>query len=112
MAEFPALFDVVTGERVKAKIVHVEDRFRHGRKVAKWLVLDAANNAVEWVTAFPARESTMARKGYREGTEIAPAAAKIGGSGKGLSGLTTARVVTYRTDGGYPSNAVPKGGAR
>lgn len=108
LAEFPALFDVVTGARVKAKLVHVPNRFRGYGTVSKWLVLDAAGNAIEWVTAFPAREATMARKGYREGREMAPAAAKIGGSGKGLSGLATAHVVVYRTDAGYPADAVVK----
>jgi hypothetical protein len=102
-AEFPALFDL-DGNLVAAKLVYVNDRYSYGSKVAKWAVLaddDPRSAAVQWIKAFPVRRSTMVRKGYTEGTVLAPAKADLGGGGTGLAGALTVREVAVRTDGGF-----------
>ena len=50
------------------------------------------------------RETTMAKKGYKEGTEMIPAKAEIAGTGYGLSGSAWAQA--SRKDRGYPDNAI------
>ena len=90
MAEFPALF-TLDGERVNAKLID-------GRFGRCWAMMDEAGKFTgEFIKAFPKRKSTMARKGFREGTEMAPAVAFMDGRGTGLSG--TAWVAVRRTDG-------------
>lgn len=95
LASFAALYDVDTDERVPAKLID-------GRYGLAWaLVVPGTDRFTgEFVKAFPARTSTMARKGYREGTELAPARAKITGSGHGLAGAASCYVTTARTDAG------------
>lgn len=95
VSEFAALFDL-DGNRVPAKLID-------GRFGLCWAICDEAGKFTgEFVNAFPKREATMARKGYREGREMAPARARIVGSGTGLSGAASCHVMTVRTDGGYP----------
>lgn len=103
--EFPALLDAATGERVKAKIVRVPGF--HGGTVSKWIVLDDADNALEWVPAFKSGpRSKLAKLGLVEGREKAPAKAALGGgSGRGLSGAASVHVIAKRTDDGYPEGA-------
>ena len=87
VAEFPALLDVDTGEWVPSKLIDT----RYG---TAWALLGpAARFTGEFVTAFPKRESTMARKGYREGSAIWPATAVTTGSGTGLAGAASVRVI-------------------
>jgi len=96
VADFPALFDL-DGNLVAAKLIN-------GRYGMVWGILasdDPDSEVVEWVTAFPARESTMTRKGYREGTVMASAAAKLAGGGRGTAGAANVRAIKYRTDGGF-----------
>lgn len=94
--EFAALFDAETGDRVPAKLIP-------GRYGTCWALCDVAGQFTgQFIGAFPARESTMLRKGYREGAEMAPAKAVIEGSGYGLSGCASAYVRAKRLDGGYP----------
>jgi hypothetical protein len=52
----------------------------------------------EWLPVHPARESTLARRGYREVEEVEVAEAKVtfDGHGRGLSGTAWVRV--YRPD--------------
>lgn len=103
VAEFPALFDL-DGNLVAAKLVQLDDRYRPGWKISKWIVLaddDPNSSAVKWITAFPVRKSTMTRKGYTEGYVKAPARVATGGSGRGLSGALSVSVYTERTDGGF-----------
>lgn len=101
VAEFPSLLDAATGERVRAKLVYVADRYAYGRKVAKWIVLDASDNATHWVPAYKTgKQSKLAKLGLVEGRETAPAKAFMDGEGHGLSG--TAWVAVKRTDDGYP----------
>lgn len=92
VATFPALYVVDTDERVPAKLID-------GKFGRCWAIVDEAGRFTgEFVSAFPKRESTMARKGYREGSEVAPAKAAVHGSGHGLSGSAWAAV--ERTDDG------------
>lgn len=103
---FLGLFDVETGERVKAKIVSCPGY--HGGTTSKWLVLDAADNAVEWLPAYKgdSKRSKLAKRGFEERDEQAPAKAGIGGgSGRGLSGAVNCYATAKRTDGGYPPEA-------
>jgi hypothetical protein len=106
VATFPGLFDRATGERVRAKVVYVEDRYGYGGgKKPMWLVLDAADNAVMWLPAYKgdSKRSKLWKQGFEERDEVAPAQAFMDGVGRGLSGR--AWVATKRTDGGYPESA-------
>ena len=104
MSEFPALFDL-DDNRVRAKIIHVKDNFSYGKK-AVWMFVDANDKPTgKFVNAFYAKPSTMEKKGYREGKELATARAEITGGGHGLSGCTSCSVSAVRTDKGYPESA-------
>jgi len=93
--EFPALFDLA-GNRVKAKVIN-------GKYGACWAFCDDDGQFTgQFITAFPARKSTMRRKGYVEGWEDAPANAHITGGGQGFAGMASCYIDIYRTDGGYP----------
>lgn len=97
VAEFPALFDL-EGNRVRAKLID-------GRWGQCWAICDDQGDFTgEFVSAFPKRASTMERKGYREGVEIARASARISApeGARGLSGASQCYVETYRLDRGYP----------
>lgn len=110
-AEFTGLFDRETGDRVKAKIVHVTGYGGYG-KVAKWLVLGANDEALAWVAAYKTgKRSKLYQMGFEERREMAAAKADIGGSGKGLSGAASCFVYARRLDGGYPADAVVWKGA-
>jgi len=100
VSEFPALFDL-KDNRVRAKLIN-------GRYGLCWMFFDAADNPTgKFVKAHPARESTMTRKDLKEGTETAPAAVTLGGGGSGgLAGVFSLYVVVFRTDGGYPADAI------
>lgn len=100
--EFPALLDL-EGNRVRAKLIRVYCKFTYGYK-SVWMILDENGRSMGLINAFPKRESTLAKKGFKEGREMAPAKADIQGSGYGLSG--SAWVAVVRTDGGYPATAV------
>jgi len=94
VAEFPALFDL-DGNLVAAKLID-------GKYGMVWGILasdDPASDITEWVTAFPVRESTMAKKGYAEGMVLAPAYADLRGAN---ACNVTARSI--RTDGGFSRN--------
>lgn len=96
LAAFPALFNL-RGERVRAKLIN-------GQYGPCWRV-ELGDGRVRFTGAFPARTSTMERKGFREGTEKAPA--KIGHTeGRGLSGAASLRFFFERADKGYPDDAV------
>lgn len=97
VAEFRALFDAETGERVRAKLID-------GRYGMCWAFADADDQFTgRFVKAFPKREQTMLNKGFREGYETVPAYVCLEGRGRGLSG--TAWVATKRKDKGYPADA-------
>jgi hypothetical protein len=105
MSEFPALFDL-EGNRLPAKLITVPDRFKGYGTRTCWALCDPATGRFTGVFVTPATigskrsENCLARKGYRQGTEMAPAKADIVGYGRGLSGNAWAAIV--RTDGGYP----------
>jgi hypothetical protein len=90
-AEFWGLFSLATGERLPAKIIQ-------GRFGSCWL----NQRTHQFFPHLPVRKSTLAKRGVEERREMAAARAVISGSGKGLSGCANARVITIRTDGGYP----------
>jgi hypothetical protein len=89
VAWFAALVDAETGEWVPSKLID-------GRYGTCWAILDETGTFIgEFVSAFPARESTMLRKGYRETEGLWPAAARLASNGTGLSGNVW--VQHYRT---------------
>ncbi len=97
--DFPALFDL-QGKLVAAKLIAVQSRFHHG-KDTMWGVLendDPSSKVIAWIKAHPARQSTMERKGYREGTVRVPAKAVIAGE-------TTAYATIIRLDRGFSRDA-------
>jgi hypothetical protein len=93
-AEFPALFDL-DGNLVAAKLID-------GKYGLVWGILasdDPRSQITGWVSAFPKRESTMTKKGYREGTVLAPARADLVGAN-----VCSVHAVKLRTDGGFSRN--------
>lgn len=97
LSEFPALFNL-EGKRVRAKLIN-------GKYGKCWAFCNPEGEFTgKFISAFPKRTKTMEKKGYREGTEMAPAYACITGNGTGLSGLTTCFVIIRRSDKGYPEN--------
>lgn len=99
-SEFPALFDL-QGNLVAAKLIACNNPYGHS-KVLKWGVLendDPRSKVTAWITAHPARVSTMEKKGYREGTVRAPAKADIVGE-------KTAYATILRVDGGFSRNVI------
>lgn len=96
---FPALFDL-SGNLVAAKLIDAV----YGLTWALLSSDDPTSKFAGFVTAFPKRTSTIARKGYREGSVSAPAYADTEGSGTGLSGATSVGVVVRRADGGFSRN--------
>lgn len=93
--EFPGLYDVESGERVRAKLID-------GRYGPCWAICDEAGEFTgKFVGAFPEKEETLERKGYEERTELAPAKAVLRGENK-----VNVRAVAVRTDGGYPDDAI------
>lgn len=94
--DFPALFDL-DGNLVAAKLIN-------GQYGPCWAILaddDPSSAIVRFVGAFPARQSTMTRKGFYEGTVRCPAHVTLGGSGTGLSGALTVRPYATRNDRGF-----------
>ena len=98
VAEFDALFHL-DGRRARAKLID-------GRYGECWAFCDADGRFTgKFISAFPKRESTMARKGFREGKEQVPARAKLVGSGTGLAAACSVRAIAVRLDDGYPADA-------
>lgn len=98
-ADFPALF-TLSGEMVPARLMNT----RYGTKFAVYASPAAAlsrGDVVAWVDPFPARESTLTRKGYRLGYVRVPARVEMRGGS-----ATTVRPVFERTDGGYSPDAM------
>lgn len=104
MAEFPALFYKETNKRVPAKIIQVKDKFSYtGGTKPLWAIVEPTTG--KFTGQFlPTGKNSRKQKaaGMYEGTEMAPAYAKIDGRRYGLSG--SAWVSVYRTDGGMPKN--------
>lgn len=92
--------ETLEGEATDARLVQT----RYG---AKWR-LDSTD---QWLPVQPARESTLAKHGYREREELQTAPAKAISwapeGARGLSGATSVQVIIIRTDrpkreGWYP----------
>ena len=99
--EFEALFDL-DGNLVAAKSLRTQYGWARGILADD----DPHSDVVRWFNESKAQNPKQARvnnarKGFYIGRVLAPAAAKIGGSGTGMSGLTSCSVVIYRTDGGF-----------
>lgn len=103
-AEFPALFDL-NGNLVPAKRVMT----RYG---LAWGLLsdpeDSSSSFEGWVNESQAKDpakrvKALEDKGYRMGTVLAPAGAKLDApdGARGLSGVNAVFVNTYRRDGGF-----------
>jgi hypothetical protein len=68
---FPILVDAETGAWVPSRLTET----RYG---LAWALLGADDNfSGEFITAFPKREATMSKKGYREARGLYPDKAKI-----------------------------------
>ena len=90
-ALFAALVDAETGEWVPSKLID-------GKFGLCWALLGSDGKFTgKFVTAFPKREATMLRKGFREVRGRWPARATLGGGGQGLAGAASVRVVTVKT---------------
>ena len=98
---FPALFDL-KGNRVRAKLIYVKDKFRGGKRKA-WAVCDKDNKFTGEFVSYGDRPEKLAAKGYKEGTEDAPAVAKLKSYAPGSHYADI-----LRTDEGYPDNAGEK----
>lgn len=86
MSEFPALFDL-EGNWVPAQLI--ENKFGG----QSWLLLDENGKSLSiFINAFPARRSTIANKGFVEGSVLRPAVAQICGGGRGFSGMASCYV--------------------
>jgi hypothetical protein len=98
MSEFPGLFVRATGERVRAKLIN-------GSYGWCWALVDDRD---EFTGTFYGDSRTKRAKLYKAGYEVrmemAPAKAKVVGTGHGLSGNAWAAIV--RADRGYPENAI------
>jgi hypothetical protein len=130
VSEFFGLFNL-KGERVRAKLI--EGRYGlcwalcdgNGRFTGKFVTFIGHAPTMPWVAkhgeteaerlhgkdiyrreikSWARRVKNQAKKGFREGREMAPAEAYMDGEGFGLSGR--AWVAVKRTDGGFPENAV------
>lgn len=94
--DFAALFDL-DGNLVAAKLID-------GQYGLCWGLLesdDPSSRITRFIGAFPRRASTMARKGFYEGTVRCAAHVVVRGSGTGLSGALTVRPYTTRNDRGF-----------
>lgn len=102
LSSFPALFDL-NGNRVRAKLTTIHP-FHNWITNTVWMFFDANDKPTgKFITAFPKRQSTMEKKGYKESTEMVQSKAIINGRGYGLSGSAWAEKI--RLDNGYPENA-------
>lgn len=105
VAPFPALFDL-DGNLVPAKLID-------GQYGLVWGVFEDATcrgRVTEWVNRSNAdkaatRNKNMAKKGYSEGTVMAPAKVVLGGGGTGLAGAMNVMALVMRADDGYSADA-------
>lgn len=105
-SEFPGLFRRDTGERVRAKLVSWKCRYTYRTKWA-WSFRHEDGSVDRSKRLLPDTRTTRGKlwkQGFEVRMETAPAAAKMDGEGTGLSG--TCWVAVYRTDDGYPADAV------
>lgn len=96
---FEGLYRRSDGKRARAKLIQ-------GRYGWCWAFCDANDNFTGQFLSDSkgTPRSKMWREGYEKRDELAPAKAKLTSNGTGLSG--SCWVITVRTDGGYPEDAV------
>ncbi len=100
IATFPALLRTVDGARIRARQI----RTRFG---LSWAIVGQDGKFTGQFLPCGERSRRQKALGLHEGTERAPAAAKLEGNGStGLGGLASVYVLTFRTDAGYPDTAV------
>ena len=97
---FPGLFNRTTGERMPAVL-------EEGTYGWHWRLCDPAtgqrpHGKGAYINDTRGPRGAVAKAGCVVLGEWATAEARVVGSGKGFSGLATARGSTVRTDGGYP----------
>lgn len=102
VAEFAALFDL-DGNWVPSKLIDA----KYG---TCWALLDEHGKFTgDFISAFPKRASTMAKKGFYEGHALWPAKARIVGTGHGLSGSAWAVAAKIGADIDPPVAIVDNG---
>jgi hypothetical protein len=99
-ADFPGLYRKSDGKRMQAKHVSWSCKYSHRTKWG-WSFRDGSDL---FLPDTRTARGKMAKAGYEVRTERAPANAVLAGSGTGLSGQVWVEV--YRTDDGYPDDAV------
>jgi len=88
--------------RVRAKIVN-------GQYGTVWLIDDCDQSLTGGRTFIPvgARSKVQRELGLSERAELAPASVGTAGSGRGLAGASSVRVISFRTGCKWGSDAVP-----
>lgn len=106
VATFRGLYDRATGQRVRARFVYRESRPWAGEYGSFWQFCDEHDRPVGRFLSDSkgGPRSRMYREGFEVREELAPAEARLASSGTGLSG--NCWVQTFRTDEGYPKDAV------
>lgn len=99
-ATFPGLYRRRDGARIRAKLINAQYGWC-------WAFCDAQGVFTRrFLPDTRTRRAKLWREGFEVRDEQAPAWARISGSGHGLSGCTSCYIDVYRTDGGYPDNAI------
>jgi len=98
---FEGLYRRSDGKRVRAKLIS-------GKYGPCWAFCDQQGKFTGRFLGDSkgTKRSKLYREGFEKRDELAPAYAKITGSGTGLSGASTCYVAVRRSDGGYPEDAV------
>jgi hypothetical protein len=105
-AEFPGLYRRDTGERVRAKLISFKCRYTYRTKWS-WSFRHEDGSVDRSKGLLPdtrTKRGKLWKSGYEVRMERAPANAAMEGEGTGLSG--TCWVAVFRTDDGYPADAV------
>lgn len=102
-SSFIGLF-TLDGKRVRAKVIKTHPPFAKWATQLTWAFCDANGKFTGKFITCGLKEKNLAKKGYKEEYEEAPAKAIIDGKGYGLSG--SAWVAVIRLDKGYPEDAI------
>jgi hypothetical protein len=103
---FRGLYRRSDGKRMRAKLISYRCSYTGSTKWA-WSFRNAdgsIDRSVGLLNDTCSTRGKLYKSGYEVRDETAPAAARMDGEGTGLSG--TVWVSVYRTDGGYPADAV------
>ena len=99
MSSFPGLYRRDNNQRVPAKIITIRDKFNYGNPKGVWALVDESTGRFTGFVPVGANSRKQKQLGFYEKDEMAPAIAKIVGTGRGLSGNAWAAVV--RIDRGW-----------